>query len=86
MNFNQKGQNFMDITTNKKRNMAYWDEIDNTSETFVRDFANYAQTDIALDDDAITEIGKAVTEKVLEELKDRDIDITTAFPYVNENY
>lgn len=74
------------IFTNKKRNMAYWDEIDNVSEEFVREFAKYAQPELELDDDDVLEIGKTVTEKVLEELKDHGIDTDKAYPYVDENY
>ena len=76
----------MSIVTNKKRNMEYWDAIDNVSEEFVREFAKYAQPELELDDDAIMEIGKAITVKVLEELKDLGVDTEKAYPYVDENY
>lgn len=72
--------------SNKKANMAYWDEIDDLSEEYVRSLCKYAVTNIDVDDVAL-EIGKSVTEHVLEKLKELlDVNTDEAFPYVNENY
>jgi len=75
-----------DETLDKKANMAYWDEIDNTSEEFVTTFLSHSATSEQLDEDEVLEIGKEVTEFMLSKLKEYGIDTDKAYPYVDENY
>ena len=70
----------------KKSNMAYWDEIDDMSEEFVRQFAGCAAEKLELDDDDVTDIAKTVQTAVLDAFKRLGIDTDKHFPYVNENY
>ena len=71
---------------NKKRNMTFWDEIDDISEEFVKQFIGCAVEELELDDDTITDIAKTVQSTILDELRRHDIDVNTLFPYVDENY
>lgn len=75
-----------DDTLDKKANMAYWDEIDNTSEEFVTAFLSHSATSEQLDEDKVLEIGKEVTEFMLSKLKEYGVDTDKAYPYVDENY
>ena len=70
----------------KKANMAYWDEIDELAEEYVRNLIAFSTEKTSLykdDDDAIMELGKAVTEFATKLLKER---ISAEFPYVDEDY
>ncbi len=75
-----------DDISDKKANMAYWDEIDNTSEEFVTAFLSHSVTSEQLDEDEVLEIGKEVTEFMLSKLREYGINTDTAYPYVDENY
>ena len=70
----------------KKSNMAYWDEIDDMSEEFVRQFAGCAAEKLELDDNDVTDIAKTVQTAVIDAFKSLGIDTDKHFPYVNENY
>ena len=71
---------------NKKSNMAYWDEIDEVSEEFVRNFLSCSVSGNTLNEDEILDIGKEITEVMLDKLRDYGIDTDKAYPYVDENY
>lgn len=71
---------------NKKANMAYWDEIDELSEEYVRNLIAFSTEKTSLyedDDDAIMDLAKEVTEFATKLLEER---ISAEFPYVDENY
>lgn len=70
----------------KKGNMAFWDEIDEISEEFVKQFIGCAAEELELDDDTITDIAKTIQSTILDELRSYDVDVNTLFPYVDENY
>lgn len=70
----------------KKENMAFWDEIDEISEEFVKQFIGCAAEELELDDDTITDIAKTIQSTILDELRSYDVDVNTLFPYVDENY
>lgn len=70
----------------KKVNMAYWDEIDELSEEYVRNLIAFSTKKTSLyedDDDAIMDLAKEVTEFATKLLEER---ISAEFPYVDENY
>ena len=71
---------------NKKSNMAYWDEIDEVAEEFVRNFLSCSVSGNTLNEDEILDIGKEITEVMLDKLRDYGIDTDKAYPYVDENY
>ena len=71
---------------NKKANMAYWDEIDELAEEYVRNLIAFSIEKTSLyedDDDAIMDLAKEVTEFTTKLLEER---ISAEFPYVDENY
>ena len=71
---------------NKKANMAYWDEIDELAEEYVRNLIAFSTEKTSLyedDDDAIMDLVKEVTEFTTKLLEER---ISAEFPYVDENY
>ena len=72
------------LENNKKKNMAYWDVIDETCYEAVRGVAASSQTEIDEDEleDAVTEIGAEIRDIIIEKLK----AIGGDFPFVDENY
>ena len=72
------------LANDKKKNMAYWDIIDDTCYEAVRGVAASSQTEIDEDEleDAITEIGAEIRDIIVEKLK----AIGGTFPFVDENY
>lgn len=70
----------------KKRNVQYWDSMEEYTGLFLDDLlANY--TDIPpLDEDIRIDISKAILETVIAGLKSYGVDTDKAFPYVNGNY
>lgn len=77
----------MNITTDKKSNMLYWDSMEDQCDEFLNNFlTDYALTNITLDEDAHIDISKAILETVISKCKDYGINTDEAFPYVDENY
>lgn len=77
----------MNITTDKKSNMLYWDSIEDECSQFLDNLLNnYALTYITLDDDAHIDISKAILETVISKCKDYGVNTSEAFPYIDENY
>ena len=80
---------------NKKANMAYWDMIDDLTESYVKDLMAFSQKDISTDedefeeefeesfDDVVLELGKEITEFATKLLTER---LNAEFPYVDEDY
>ena len=68
----------------KKGNMAMWDSIDDTAESFIKAIAEYSDKDINVEklEDEITEIGKEVTEIVVRALE----KLGGEFVYADCNY
>lgn len=68
----------------KKRNMAYWDTIDDICYEAVRGVSALSQTEIDEDEleEAVTEIGAEIRDIIIEKLK----AIGGEFPFVDENY
>lgn len=73
-----------DYKTNKKRNMEYWDYIDNTSEEYVKNIYALADNadEITVDDDEILSIYKEVQDIVIKKLE----KLGLIYPFVDENY
>lgn len=65
----------------KKGNMAYWDEIDNLAEEFVKDITNL--NSVKLNSDELLEIGKEVTEFATSLLQK---ELGATYPYVEGDY
>lgn len=77
----------MNITTDKKSNMLYWDSMEDHCDEFLNNFlTNYALTNITLDEDAHIDISKAILETVISKCKDYGVNTDKAFPYIDENY
>lgn len=73
---------------NKKANMAYWDNIDNLAEEYVRELLAFSQSPIKVDEDededeVFMEVSKEITELAVRLLEER---FGAYFPYVDENY
>lgn len=66
----------------KKNNMAYWDEIDEEAEMYVKNIAAFSYVPIDLDEEDVLEIGKEITQIAIEALKAHG----GKFPYVDTNY
>lgn len=72
----------------KKANMAYWDEIDDLTEEYVKNLLVFGHYGILIDededeDDVILELSKEITEFATKLLTER---LNAEFPYVDENY
>ena len=75
-------------TMGKKGNMIYWDAIDAASEEYVRQIIEFSIKKIKIpefmtEDDVILEVGKEVTEYVINYLEKH---FGAEFPVVDENY
>ena len=86
MEFRNKVSDY--ATMSKKGNMAYWDEIDNVSEEYVRQIIEFSTKKIKIPRDMtkadmLLEVGKEVTECVVNYLEKY---YGAEFPYVDENY
>ena len=83
----KKERNIMNITTDKKSNMLYWDSMEDQCDEFLNNFlTDYALTNITLDEDARIDISKAILETIVSKCKEYGINTDEAFPYVDENY
>lgn len=82
--FKKVGYNTSEIKTDKKANMAYWDNIDWLAEGYLRELLTYSMPDVVLEDEdsEILEMGKEITELAIQMLERRGAN----FPYVDENY
>lgn len=82
--FNSNKCNRSDYKTDKKRNMEYWDYIDDTSEEYVKNIYAFADNadKIIVDDDKILSIYKEVQDTVIEKLE----KLGLIYPFVDENY
>ena len=71
--------------SDKKRNMEYWDEIDNLATDFVYQIAKYGfgGQDISTEDDDVINLAKRIVENTTEMLKE---NYGMEFPYVAQNY
>ena len=71
----------------KKANMAYWDEIDDHTEEYVKQLLamsdRYCVDEDEDFDDIVTEMAKEITEFATKLLEER---LNAEFPYVDENY
>ena len=86
MEFRNKVSDY--ATMSKKGNMAYWDEIDGVSEDYVRNIIEFSTRNIKIpdfmtEDDVILEVGKEVTECIVNYLEKH---YGAEFPFVDENY
>ena len=86
MEFRNKVSDY--ATMSKKGNMAYWDAIDDVSEEYVRQIIEFSVKQINIpefmnEDDVILEVGKEVTECVVNYLEKY---CGAEFPVVDENY
>lgn len=77
----------MSIRTDKKKNMAYWDEIDDIILQAVRDIAALSMSDKKMDEeneveDDILNISKEALDVIIPRLE----EVGYEFPYVDENY
>ena len=75
-------------TMGKKGNMMYWDEIDGVSEEYVRQILEFNTKEIKIpdfmtEDDVILEVGKEVTECIVNYLEKH---YGAEFPVVDEDY
>ena len=70
------------FTNDKKKNMAYWDKIDDYAFDCVSAIALMSETDIGVECD-FTDINKEVVELVTNRLKE---NFGGTFPYIDENY
>ena len=70
------------FTNDKKKNMVYWDQIDDYAFDCVSAIALMSETDIGVECD-FTDIYKEVVDLVTNRLKEK---FGGTFPYVNENY
>ena len=71
---------------NKKYNMAYWDEIDNLSENYIRNLIEFSVEKVSMyedDYDDIMDLAKEITEFATKLLEEK---ISAEFPYIDENY
>lgn len=73
------------IKTDKKTNAAYWDAIDDTIETCIKDLTPFSAVNITSDNDEID----LYSDGIIGEVRDRIIEYLTekgcVFPFVNEN-
>ena len=86
MGFRNKVSDY--ATMSKKGNMAYWDEIDDISEEYVRQIIEFSTKKIKIpdfmtEDDVVLEVGKEVTECIVNYLEKH---YGAEFPVVDENY
>ena len=84
MNFYNKISDTAKI--NKKYNMAYWDEIDNLSENYIRNLIEFSVEKVSIyedDYDDIMDLAKEITEFATKLLEEK---ISAEFPYIDENY
>ena len=84
MNFYNKISDTAKI--NKKYNMAYWDEIDNLSENYIRNLIEFSVEKVSMyedDYDYIMDLAKEITEFATKLLEEK---ISAEFPYIDENY
>lgn len=77
----------MSIRTDKKKNMAYWDEIDDIILQAVRDIAALSMSDKKMDEeneveDDVLNISKEALDVIIPRLE----EVGYEFPYVDENY
>lgn len=74
--------------TNKKNNMAYWDDMENECRNLLDNLlANYSNVDTSnIDEDARVDISKVILETVINQCKKYDIDTDVAFPYIDSVY
>lgn len=77
----------MSIRTDKKKNMAYWDEIDDIILQAVRDIAALSMSDKKMDEeneveDDVLNISKEALDAIIPRLE----EVGYEFPYVDENY
>jgi hypothetical protein len=70
------------FTNDKKKNMAYWDTIDDYAFDCVSAIALMSETDIGVDCD-FTDISKEVVDLITNRLKE---NFGGTFPYIDENY
>lgn len=70
------------FTNGKKKNMAYWDQIDDYAFDCVSAIALMSETDIGVECN-FTDINKEVVDLVTNRLKEK---FGGTFPYVDENY
>lgn len=72
------------LENDKKKNMAYWDIIDETCYEAVRGVAASSITEIDEDEleEAVTEIGAEIRDIIVEKLK----AVGGNFPFVAEDY
>ena len=84
MNFYNKISDTAKI--NKKYNMAYWDEIDNLSENYIRNLIEFSVEKVSIyedDYDDIMDLAKEITEFATKIQKEK---ISAEFPYIDEDY
>ena len=86
MDFRNKVSDYAKVS--KKGNMAYWDAIDAVSEEYVRQIIEFSVKQLKIpefmnEDDVILEVGKEVTECVVNYLEEH---FGAEFPIVDENY
>ncbi len=76
-----------ELRTDKKANMAYWDEIDAVINKHItaciEELKNWSVTDIEVGEDIIFDISKNVEEKLISNLEHWG---GADFPYVDEEY
>ena len=81
---NTDNPKMIEVSKNKKRNLEYWDGIDNLSEEYIKNLSSFFGFDgNELDDNDIMEIAKEVTKKAVGILES---EYGYQFPYLDENY
>ena len=86
MEFRNKVSDY--ATMSKKGNMTYWDAIDDASEDYVRNIIEFSTKEIKVpdfmtEDDVVLEVGKEVTECIVNYLEKH---YGAEFPVVDEDY
>ena len=82
--FKKVGYNTSEIQTDKKANMAYWDNIDWLAEGYLKELLTYSMPMVVVEDvdSKVLEMGKEITELAIHMLEHHGAN----FPYVDENY
>lgn len=82
--FKEVGYSTEEIKTDKKANVAYWDNIDWLAEGYLKELLTYSMPNVALEDveSEILEMGKEITELAIQMLECRG----AKFPYVDQDY
>lgn len=84
-----KNDNIKLISTDKKKNIEYWDDIDNVCEIFIREFATYSTKNVDTISNKkefelfINEIAPEVRDFVKGKLEEK---LGAKFPFVDVDY